>query len=49
MGFGYRIKGDPFIYYNDDIPEIINIQPNGNKAKGYEIKQIRLMFNKYGL
>ena len=52
MGFGYRIKGkkdDHFIYYNDDIPEIINIQPNGNKAKGYEIKQIRLMFNKYGL
>ena len=47
--FGCRIKGDHFIYYRDDIPEIINIQPNGNKAKGYEVKQIRLLFNKYGI
>lgn len=49
MNFGYRVKGDHFIYYRDDIPEIINIQPKGNKAKGYEVKQIRLLFNKYGI
>ena len=49
MNFGYRMKGDHFIYYHDDIPDIINIQPNGSKAKGYEVKQIRLMFIKYGL
>lgn len=47
--FGYRVKGDHFIYYRDDIPEIINIQPKGNKAKGYEVKQIRLLFNKYSI
>ncbi len=49
IGFGYRIKGDHFIYYYDDIPEIINIQPNGNNAKGYEVKQVRLMLKKYNL
>lgn len=49
LDFGYRIKGDHFIYYKDDIPEIINIQPRGNKAKGYEVKQIRLLFKKYGI
>lgn len=49
LDFKYRVKGDHFIYYRDDIPEIINIQPNGNKAKGYEVKQIRLLFNKYGI
>lgn len=49
FNFMYRVKGDHFIYYKDDIPEIINIQPIGNKAKGYEVKQIWLLFNKYGL
>ncbi len=49
MNFGYRVKGDHFIYYRDDIPEIINIQPKGNKAKGYEVKQIRMLFKRYGI
>lgn len=49
LNFGYRVKGDHFIYFRDDIPEIINIQPKGNKAKGYEVKQIRQLFKKYGL
>ena len=49
LNFGYRVKGDHFIYYRDDIPEIINMQPRGNKAKGYEVKQIRLLFRQYGI
>lgn len=49
LGFECRIKGDHFIYYRHDIPEIINIQPQGNKAKAYQIKQIRLLFNKYNI
>lgn len=49
MNFGYRVKGDHFIFYREDIPEIINIQPLGNKAKGYEVTQIRLLFNKYNI
>ena len=48
-GFRERVKGDHFIYKRDDIPERINIQPNGNKAKAYQIKQVRLIFEKYGL
>lgn len=49
FGFRERIKGDHFIYKRDDIPERINIQPNGNKAKAYQVKQIRMLFEKYGL
>ena len=49
FNFEYRSTGDHFIYYRDDIPEIINIQPRGNKAKGYEVKQIRLLFRQYGI
>ena len=39
LGFRERIKGDHYIYKRDDIVERINIQPNGNKAKAYQIKQ----------
>ena len=49
LNFWYRVKGDHFIYYRDDVPEIINIQPRGNKAKGYEVKQIRLLFRQYDI
>ena len=49
LNFEYRVKGDHFIYYRDDISEIINIQPRGNKAKGYEVKQIRLLFKQYDI
>lgn len=49
FGFRERIKGDHFIYKRDDIPERINIQPNGNKAKAYQVKQVRMLFEKYGL
>ncbi|MCD8118853.1 MAG: type II toxin-antitoxin system HicA family toxin [Lachnospiraceae bacterium] len=46
-GFSYRVKGDHYIYWHKDIPEIVNIQPDGNKAKPYQIKQIRMLFEKY--
>lgn len=49
LNFKYRVKGDHFIYYRNDISEIINIQPRGNKAKGYEVKQIRLLFKQYDI
>ena len=46
-GFLCRSRGDHFIYWRIDIPEIINIQPDGNKAKPYQVKQIRAIFEKY--
>ena len=49
MGFRCRIKGDHFIYYKDGIDEIINIQLKGNKAKPYQVKQIRNLILKYKL
>ena len=47
LGFQCRIKGDHFIYWKDGIEEIINIQPDGNKAKPYQVKQIRDIILKY--
>lgn len=49
LGFVVRIKGDHFIYTRDDIDEIINIQPKGNKAKPYQVKQLRNLILKYQL
>ena len=47
LGFECRIRGDHFIYYKDGIEEIVNIQPDGNKAKAYQVKQIRNIIVKY--
>ena len=49
LGFHEHIKGDHFIYKRPDIPERINIQPDGNKAKAYQVKQVRFLLEKYGL
>lgn len=49
LNFDYRIKGDHFVYFHKGIPENINIQPNGNMAKPYQVKQIRNYLLKYHL
>jgi len=49
LGFQCRIKGDHFIYTKDGVEEIINIQLAGNKAKPYQVKQVRNIILKYQL
>ena len=50
LNFSFRINGSHHIYYKEGIEEIINIQPLGNnKAKPYQVKQIRLLILKYKL
>ena len=49
LGFEVRIKGDHFIYTKHDVAEIINVQPIGNKAKAYQVKQVRNLILKYKL
>ncbi len=49
LGFQCRIKGDHFIYTRDGVEEIINIQPTGNKAKPYQVKQVRNIILQYQL
>ena len=47
LGFRCRVRGDHFIYSKEGVDEIINIQPNGNKAKAYQVKQVRMLILKY--
>ena len=49
LGFSLRIKGSHHIFYREGIEEIINIQPDGSKAKSYQVKQIRNLILKYRL
>ena len=49
LGFDCRVRGDHFIYTMDGVEEIINIQPDGNRAKAYQVKQVRQLILKYRL
>lgn len=49
LGFSVRIKGDHHIFTKADVVEIINIQPDGSKAKPYQVKQVRNLVLKYKL
>ncbi|WP_138304240.1 MULTISPECIES: type II toxin-antitoxin system HicA family toxin [Eubacteriales] len=49
MGFSERIRGDHHFMCREYIEEIINIQPRGNKAKSYQVKQVRGLIIKYHL
>ena len=49
LGFRCRIRGDHFIYTKDGVEEIINLQPKGNLAKPYQVKQVRQIILKYHL
>jgi hypothetical protein len=44
-----RRNGSHHIFYREGVVEIINIQPDGSKAKAYQIKQIREIVLKYKL
>lgn len=47
LGFAERIKGSHHMFTRKDVEEIINIQPKGNKAKAYQVKQVRNLILKY--
>jgi HicA-like toxin of HicAB toxin-antitoxin system len=49
LGFNNRIKGSHHIYFKQGIEEIINLQPLNNKAKPYQVKQVRELLIKYKL
>lgn len=47
LGFSERIRGSHHIYFKDQVEEILNLQPKGNKAKPYQVKQVRHVILKY--
>ncbi|GAB4238506.1 MAG: hypothetical protein Tsb0034_14110 [Ekhidna sp.] len=47
LGFKERVKGSHHIFTKERVEEIINIQPKGNLAKPYQVKQVRGLIVKY--
>ena len=48
-GFDERVRGSHHIFTKKGLEEILNLQPRGNKAKIYQVKQVRNIFLKYKL
>jgi predicted RNA binding protein YcfA (HicA-like mRNA interferase family) len=44
-----RIKGSHHIFRKEGVRELINLQKDGNKAKPYQVRQIRTMLIEYNL
>ena len=49
LGFDMRIKGSHHIFRKGGIEEKPNLQKDGNKAKPYQVKQVRNLILKYKL
>jgi predicted RNA binding protein YcfA (HicA-like mRNA interferase family) len=49
LQFSERVKGSHHIFTGPDVAEIVNLQPRGNSAKPYQVKQVRNIILKYGL
>ncbi|MGO9271011.1 MAG: type II toxin-antitoxin system HicA family toxin [Terriglobia bacterium] len=49
LGFQERIRGSHHIYTKDGVEQILNLQPRGDKAKPYQVKQVRHVILKHRL
>ncbi len=50
--FGFRlsrISGDHHIYTHPEVPELLNLQDVGGKAKPYQVKQLLQIMERYNL
>ena len=50
--FGFqlsRITGDHHIYIHPEVPELLNLQDVGGKAKAYQVKQLLQIIERYNL
>lgn len=49
LGFAERIRGSHHIFRKQGVRELINLQKEGNKAKVYQVRQVRRIILRYGL
>jgi predicted RNA binding protein YcfA (HicA-like mRNA interferase family) len=49
LGFEERTKGSHHIFRKEGVRELINLQKDGNKAKVYQVRQVRKVILRHGL
>lgn len=49
LGFQERTRGSHRVFVRIGVEELINLQREGNKAKPYQVRQVRAVLIRYGL
>jgi hypothetical protein len=49
LGFEERISGSHHIFRKEGVLDKINLQRDGSKAKGYQVRQVRKVIMEYNL
>ncbi len=49
LGFEERVRGSHHIFRKHGVRDRINLQRDGNKAKAYQVRQVRRVILTYGL
>ena len=49
LGFELRIRGSHHIFTKEEIPDILNLQPQDEKAKRYQVRQVRAVILQHHL
>ncbi len=49
LGFEERIRGSHHVFRREGVEALINLQRAGDKAKVYQVRQVRAILIEYGL
>ena len=49
LGFEERTRGSHHVFRRSGVEELINLQRDGDKAKVYQVRQVRAVLVRYGL
>ncbi len=49
LGFDKRVRGSHHVFRKAGVPELINLQRDGAKAKPYQVRQVRNIILQYRL
>ena len=49
LGFQERTRGSHHLFRRTGVEELINLQRDGDKAKVYQVRQVRAVLVRYGL
>ena len=49
LGFEERVRSSHHLFHRAGVEELINLQRDGDKAKVYQVRQVRAVLARYGL
>lgn len=49
LGFDERTRGSHHVFRRSGVEDLINLQRDGDKAKVYQVRQVRAVLVRYGL